>query len=72
MHFWEIAQRVLKMSLEETKPDDMNWRMELSVSGKKSYCTDNSMDALQRMLYDLDEAEGFTITNYYSGPSLDR
>lgn len=72
MHFWEIAQRVLKMSLEETKPDDMNWRMELSVSGKKSYCTDNSMDALQGMLYDLDEAEGFTITNYYSGPSLDR
>lgn len=44
--------------------------MELEIKGEKSYKTNDLIEAIGGILYDLPVAESFKITSYYTGPSL--
>lgn len=51
---------------EQEKP----YQLALSIYGEDGYTTNNLVDAVRGVLYDLPQAEGFRIASYYSGPAI--
>lgn len=69
-YFGTIGNKVLEQMSEKDVDNPLSLQLELSVYGDKEYITDNMIDALNGILYDLPDAEGFCITSYYSGPKI--
>lgn len=69
-YFGTIGNKALEQMHEKNEDNPLSLQLELSVYGDKEYITDDLIGALNGILYDLPEADGFCITSYYSGPQI--
>lgn len=70
-HFGNIGMQAFKYLNGEIEPDhDITYQAELTIKGQDSYTTTNLGSVLYGIFYDLPDADSFSITSYYKGPSV--
>ena len=69
-HFGFLALRAMRHLQEETPERELVFKGEIKLLGKGGYTVSDLVGFMRALMYDLPNADGFTITTAYYGPSV--
>ncbi len=69
-HFGFLALQAMRHMREETPERELTFNAEITLLGPKGYTASDLVGFMKALMYDLPDADGFTITTDYNGPSV--
>ena len=69
-HFGFLALQTMRHLQEETPERELVFKAEIKLLGKGGYTVSDLVGFMRALMYDLPDADGFTIISEYYGPSV--
>ena len=69
-HFGFLALQAMRHLQEETPERELTFNAEISLLGTNGYTASDLIGFMKALMYDLPDADGFTIISKYHGPSV--